>query len=279
MFSLKEDFVIVPIDKAANNVAFISKHLYALTIIKELNLDCHLSNQDDNNTYTFINNKTKDQIIKEHKLYLSKSKINLVNNMQDLTVMYWIPRMHQNPISFRFIIASPVCSIKPVSKDITSIFKLLYEKVERYHTKVKVWSEIKTFWTIQNSYPVIFSINKLNKRKAAKSMSTFDFSTLYTEIPHDKLLYVLNEITDFAFKGGTRDYVTVYNSGAFWLRSKSKTERSYSLQEIKSCLEFLKNNSFFQAGSKIFRQVIGISMGSDPAPSYANLFLFFYESR
>ena len=56
LFSLKEDFVIVPIDKAANNVAFICKHLYALTIIKELNLDCHLSNQDDHSTYTFINN-------------------------------------------------------------------------------------------------------------------------------------------------------------------------------------------------------------------------------
>ena len=34
-----------------------------------------------------------------------------------------------------------------------------------------------------------------------------------------------------------RDYVTVYNSGAFWSRSKSKTGRSYSLQEKKSCLE------------------------------------------
>ena len=41
-------------------------------------------------------------------------------------------------------------------------------------------------------------------------MSTLDFSTLYTKIPHDKLLFILNEITDFAFKGGTRDYVTVY---------------------------------------------------------------------
>ena len=65
MFSLKEDFVFVPIEKAANNVAFICKHLYALTIIKELNLDCHLSNQDANNTHTFIENKTKTkQLIK-----------------------------------------------------------------------------------------------------------------------------------------------------------------------------------------------------------------------
>ena len=34
LFSLKEDFVIVPIDKAANNVAFICEHFYVLTIIK-----------------------------------------------------------------------------------------------------------------------------------------------------------------------------------------------------------------------------------------------------
>ena len=110
-------------------------------------------------------------------------------------------------------------------------------------------------------------------------MSTFDFSMLYTKVLRGKLLYVLNEITDFAFKGGTRDYVAVYNSVAFWSRSKSKTRRSYSLQEIKSCLEFLISNSFFWVGSKIFSQVIGIPMGSDPAPFCANLFLVFYESR
>ena len=191
--------------------------------------------------------------------------------MQDLPVMYWIPKMHKNPASFRFIIASPVCSIKPLSKDITSIFKLFYEKVERYHTKGKIWSGIKTFWTIQNSCPVISSINKLNKRKAAKSMSNFDFSTLYTKIPHDKLLYVLNEITDFTFKGGTRYYVTVYNSGPFWSQSKNKNGRSYSLQEIKFCLEFLINNSFFQVGSKIFRQFIGIPVESNLFCSSMNL--------
>ena len=86
--------------------------------------------------------------------------------------------------------------------------------MERYHTKGEALSGIKTFWTIQNSYPVISSSNKLKKRKAIKSMSTFDFSTLYTKIPHGKLLYVLTEIPGFTFKGGTRDYVTVHNSGA-----------------------------------------------------------------
>ena len=82
---------------------------------------------------------------------------------------------------------------------------LFYEKGESYQTKGKVWSGIKTFWTIQNNYPVISSINKLNKRKAAKSMSTFDFSTLCTKIPRDKLLYVLN--TNY---GAARKFVNIF---------------------------------------------------------------------
>ena len=57
----------------------------------------------------------------EHKLYISKHKINLANNMQDLPIIYWFPKMHKNPISFRFTTVSPVCSIKPLRKDITSI--------------------------------------------------------------------------------------------------------------------------------------------------------------
>ena len=92
------------------------------------------------------------------------------NYKYDLPVMYWIPKMHKNPISFCFIIASPAFSIKPFPKDT----KLFYEKVKRYHTKGNVWSGIKTLsWIIQSGYPVFPSI-KLKKRKAAKSVSTFD---------------------------------------------------------------------------------------------------------
>ena len=48
---------------------------------------------DDDSTYTFLNDKTKDQIIQEHKLYLSKHKINLTNNMQDLPFYHSICSM------------------------------------------------------------------------------------------------------------------------------------------------------------------------------------------
>ena len=36
---------------------------------------------------------------------------------------------------------------------------------------------------------------------------------------------------------------------------------------------------FFQVSNKVFRQIIGIPMGSDPAHFIANLFLYIYENR
>ena len=39
------------------------------------------------------------------------------------------------------------------------------------------------------------------------------------------------------------------------------------------------DNCYFVFGNKIFRQVIGIPMGSDPAAFMGNLFLYYYESK
>ena len=49
-------------------------------------------------------------------------------------------------------------------------------------------------------------IKNLNGRKKAKSITCFDFQTLHTNIPHDKLVRVLNEHIDFCFKGGMEIY-------------------------------------------------------------------------
>ena len=69
--------------------------------------------------------------------------------MQDVPVMKWISKVHKNPIRFCIIIAYTVYCFKPLSRDIISIFKFLYEKVERYHTKGTLWSGINTIWTIK----------------------------------------------------------------------------------------------------------------------------------
>ena len=42
-----------------------------------------------------------------------------------------------------------------------------------------------------------------------KKTSTFDFSALYTNIPHDKLVDILHKVVHFELKGGARDYIVI----------------------------------------------------------------------
>ena len=198
---------------------------------------------------------------------------------KQLPHIYWLPKLHKNPIKFRFIIAAPNCSIKPLSKVITKIFRLFYRQIETYNAKSEFYSSVKTFWVIQNNQSVIDSINKLNRRNSAKSLKTFDFSTLYTKIPHQKLLEVLNELIDFCFQGGTHEQVSINNSGASWVSKKSRAKLRFNRKVIKDAMKYLMDNCYFTFGNKLFRQIIGIPMGSDPAPFMANLFLYYFESK
>ena len=138
---------------------------------------------------------------------------------------------------------------------------------------------MKTFWVIQDKKPVVKTIRNLNKRKHAKSIMTFDFSTLYTKIPHDKLKEVLHELTDFCFKGCRTSKILVNEYGATWKHAKNSKGIKFSIDNVKEAISYLLDNCHFNVGDNIFKQRIGIPMGSDPAPFFANLFLYYYEHR
>ena len=100
--------------------------------------------------------------------------------------MYWIPKLHKNSVGSRLIIASKNCSTKPLSKAVTNVFKLIYSQIENFHRKSKFLSNYSKFWVLQNEDPVIENINIINRKKKAKSIATYDFSTLSATLPHDK---------------------------------------------------------------------------------------------
>ncbi len=126
---LQNDFIIVPIDKAANNLAFICKQHYAAVILKELDYSSRpvTRSQIHNNvgTYKCINDLGANNIVDKHARDMQNNYgINLMEEMKCLPSMYWIPKMHKDPIGARFIIASPVYSLKSLAKDITKMFKM-----------------------------------------------------------------------------------------------------------------------------------------------------------
>ena len=161
----------------------------------------------------------------------------------------------------------------------SSAFTLFNKQVEAYCNKTHFYSGVKPYWIVSNRDPVLNSIRKSSLHKSAKCVSSFDFATLYTTIPHNKLLDVLFNILDFAFKGGTRNRVAISKQGtAYWTGNNSKTTTYFTKESIQNAVSFLISNCYFELGNRIFRQDIGIPMGSDPAPLFANLFLYYYES-
>ena len=90
---------------------------------------------------------------------------------------------------------------------------------------------------------------------------------------------ILNSLIDSRFEGGERKYIIVNNYGARWVKNIKDNAICLNKQQIKDAVAYLLFNCCFTAGTKIFCQNIGIPMGSDPAPFFANLLLYFYKSK
>ena len=97
--------------------------------------------------------------------------------------MYWLPKLHKTPYKARFIANSSSCTTTELSKLLTSCLTAVKNHVIRYCEKVYERSGKNLFWSIKNSGEVL---NKLKSRGfRATSLSTYDFSTLYTTLPHN----------------------------------------------------------------------------------------------
>ena len=194
-----------------------------------------------------------------------------------MPIIYWIPRLHKNPVGSRFILASKNCSTKPLSTAVFNIFKLLYSQIEHFYDKSKFLSNYNKFWEIQNADPAIENIDIINRKKKAKSIATYDFSTFYTKLPHDKLAKRLCNVTDLVFEGGNRTHICIYKNNVAYLGKKLKNNVAFSKSALTTSLKHLIQNCYIMVGNSLLRQKVGISVGIDPAPFWANLFLYTYE--
>ena len=186
--------------------------------------------------------------------------------------------MHKTPVGFRFIVASKDSSTKPIANTISNTFKLLFNTINKFHKKSLFYAHTNFFWVVQNSFPVIDKLNKINSKQNAKSISTFDFSTLYTKIPHNLLLEVLFELIDFVFKGNNKKKLGFTSTTVYWT-NKGIGKRYFTKNTLKDTVQYLITKCFFTVGNIVMLQIIGIPMGIDPAPFWANLFLYFYENK
>ena len=162
-----------------------------------------------------------------------------VNEGQDkLPTMYWLNKLHKRPYKARFIANSSSCTTTELSKLLTSCLTAIKSHVIRY---------CETVYETSNKNCFLFFGEVLNKLKCrrfrATSLSTNDFSTLYTTLPHnlikEKLLYLI----EWTFKRTLKNYGSLYlacnDRKTFFTSSDQSRYTLWSCQNVCDALSHL----------------------------------------
>ena len=141
---------------------------------------------------------------------------------------------------------------------------------------------VNNMWILKHSTSLLSSLDQLNLRTAT-SVQTFDFSTLYTSIPHDLLKSKISNLVHSAYRkkdGSVRyTHIRVTRAQGYFTHDINGGGDMYTADNICKMIEFLIDNILMQFGGRLFRQVIGIPMGTNCAPLLADLFLYLHENE
>ena len=162
-----------------------------------------------------------------------------------------------------------------LSKLLTSCLTAVKNHGIRYYDTVYERDGINYFWSIKNSNDVL---NKFkSKNFQASKLSTYDFSTLYTTLPHHLIKDKLIDLINRTFIRENIQYLACNEECAFFTSNVYNNRNLWSCQKVCDALVYLLDNIFIRFGTKLYRQTIGIPMGTNCAPLVADLFLFCYE--
>ena len=212
-------YVLVPADKAANNVVVVCRLHYVNTLKQELD-----------GTRAYLETDTDEvSVVNAHSNNLTVKFSVCVNEGQDkLPKMYWLPKLHKRPYKARFIANSSSCTTTELSKLLTSCLTAIKSHVIRYCETVYETSNKNWFWSIINSGEVLSKLKCRGFR--ATSLSTYDFSTLYTTLPHNLIKEKLLDLIEWTFKRALKTMIHF-----IW---HVMTERLFSLPLTKVGIHF-----------------------------------------
>ena len=154
----------------------------------------------------------------------------------------------EKPYKARVIANSSSCTTTELSKLLTSC---LLSKIILIIIVKNVYgrSGKNLFWSIKNSCEVL---NKLKSRGfCASSLSTYDFSTLYTTLPNILVKDKLVDLIERTFQREGSLYIAYNNRNAFFTSDAVRNYNLWSCQKVCGALTFLLDNIYIRFGFKL----------------------------
>ena len=186
---LHRHLIVVPLDKAANNVGFVCKALYCQRLREELTRK--------NGAYEITAEQNQD-LIDSHKTYLKRLEL---YGKAKLPFIYWLPKFHKNPVGARFIAASVDCTTSKLSRILSNCLGLVLETLREKDNETLSKTGVRRFFVVQSFEEVSGFLEKWVRKNHpnSKGLYTGDFATMYTTIPHSDLFMTMKHVTNEAF--------------------------------------------------------------------------------
>ena len=144
---------------------------------------------------------------------------------------------------------------KPLIILLTKLLTHIKQGLQKYCETAYSRSGVNQMWILKNSKELLEHLKSPNFNHIS-SIKSFDFSTLYTTIPHDKLRNRLASIiqNSFIFKNGNRryKYLVFGHEEAYFVKEYSDSKDKHSDDDIIKILEVLVDNIFVVLRGKGF---------------------------
>ena len=207
-----------------------------------------------------------------------------------LPYLYSIPKLHKSPPKFRYIagVSNPLprventsqlqrifnrppymatCSTTPASKKLCKYLQTVMYLLRLKDNDLFKKTGCRRCWFVTDIDDVFREIKQNIPILRGLKPRTFDFATMYTNIPHQKIFNNIRAVIEEA-----RLYRETLTSDSIPLLPDPDI--------IMDHLQFVVSNTFLCNNREdIKQQTIGIPMGTNAAPEIANLTLYHDESQ
>ena len=168
---------------------------------------------------------------------------------KNLLYLYWTPKLHKSPYKHRFIAGYSKCTTKDLSCLFPKVLSTKKDGLVRHCNTKTSHNGVNNMWILNNSTSLLSSLDQLDVRTGT-SVQTFDFSTLYTSIPHDLLKSKISNLVHNAFrkKDGSVRYTHIKVTrakGCFTHDINGGRNGMYTAANICRMIEFLIDNNLF----------------------------------
>ena len=214
--------------------------------IKIAELGLHLL--PGNSTYN-LTDFSASELSDNHKSVLTSFGIQTTDEELDLPYIYWIPKMHKNPNKHRFIAGSTKFLTKPLSILLTKLLTHIKQGLQKYCETCYSRSGVNQMWILKNSKELLEHLLSANFNHIT-SIKSFDFSTLYPTIPHQKLATIIRN--SFIYKNGYRrcNFLVLGREGLYFTKEHWYSKNKNTEDDIIIMLEFLVDNIFVVFGER-----------------------------